>query len=262
MTPRPLKDIRHFLLDMDGTLYLGGRLFPQTPALLETLRGSGRTATFLTNNCSKDRAQYVEKLAKMGLDARPEQILTSGQAACDYLLARTAHRRLLLLGTASLEREFAEAGFTLTDEGVEAVVLGFDLTLTYEKVAAACRWIRRGAAFFATHPDVNVPTEEGYDPDCGAIAAMIVASTAVTPTVIGKPEKWMIEAAMGRLNASPAETAIVGDRLYTDMEMGFRAAVTTCLVLTGETKAADLAHAARRPDYVLEDVGRLAAALR
>jgi 4-nitrophenyl phosphatase len=262
MSTQPLKNIRHFLLDMDGTLYLGGRLLAATPAFLEMLRRTGRSATFFTNNCTRDAAGYVRKLAAMGVRVDAGQILTSGAATVDYVRTQTPHRRLYVMGTPSLLGEFSAAGFELTDERPDAVVLGFDLTLTYEKVARACRLIRRGVPFIATHPDVNVPTEDGFDPDCGAMTAMIVASTAVQPTVVGKPHRWMIDAAMRRLGARPDETAIVGDRLYTDMEMGFRAGITTCLVLTGETKAEDLAACPRRPDYVLADVGRITAALQ
>lgn len=137
------------------------------------------------------------------------------------------------------------------------MVLAFDLTLTYAKLRTACDLIRNGVPFVASHPDFTCPTVEGPIPDCGAMTAMITAATGVEPVVIGKPNRYMVDAALARLGARPEHTAIVGDRLYTDMEMGFRGGLRTVLVLSGEATEADLADARRRPDLVLPSVAHL-----
>ena len=149
------------------------------------------------------------------------------------------------------------AGLELDDREPEAVVLGFDLTLTYDKLRRACRFIGAGVPFVASHPDLTCPTEAGPVPDCGAMAALLTAATGVEPVVVGKPNRHMAEAALGRLGAAASQTAIVGDRLYTDMEMGFRSGLKTILVLSGETTEEMVAQAERKPDLVLPSVAEI-----
>ena len=252
-----LAPLRTFLLDMDGTLYLGERLLPGALEFLERLVATGRNRLFFTNNSSRDAGRYVEKLGKMGIQARPEEIITSGEATIDYLKTIAGVERVYPLGTESFEEEIRRGGLTVDDQSPQAVVLSFDLTLTYEKIRRGCDLIRKGAAFVATHPDLNCPSEEGPLPDCGAMAAMFTAATGVEPTVIGKPHRFMAEAALRRLGTTAAETAIVGDRLYTDMEMGFSAGLTTILVLSGETVREDLAGIGRQPTLVVDSVADL-----
>lgn len=246
-----------FLLDMDGTIYLGGRLFPGVPEFLERLRATGRRFLFFTNNSSQDAAGYAEKLTRLGIAVEPGQVLTSGEATVTYLREVAGARRIYLLGTPSLEGEMRAAGLELDDREPEAVVLGFDLTLTYDKLRRACHFIRAGVPFVASHPDLTCPTEAGPVPDCGAITALLTAATGVEPVVVGKPNHHMAGAALGRLGAAPSQTAIVGDRLYTDMEMGFRSGLKTILVLSGETSAEMVGHAERKPDLVLPSVAEL-----
>jgi HAD superfamily hydrolase (TIGR01457 family) len=242
---------------MDGTLYLGERLFEGVPAFLQRLRESRRRYLFFTNNSSRDAREYAKKLTRLGIAAAPEEVITSGEATVAYLIGDAGVRRAYVLGTASFEREVASGGIELDSRQPQAVVLGFDLTLTYEKISTACRFIRAGVPFVATHPDLNCPTEEGPIPDCGAMTAMITAATGVEPVVIGKPNRYMVDAALARLGGKPENTAIVGDRLYTDMEMGYRGGLRTVLVLSGETTEADLAAAPRKPDLVIPSVSAL-----
>jgi len=258
---RPLCELRAFLMDMDGTTYLGHRLLPGARAFFRLLDRSGIPYLFFTNNSSKDRRLYQDKLRGMGLEVSADQIITSGEATALYLAARTPYRRLYVLGTPSLEQEFRDAGFTLAESRADAVVLGFDLTLTYAKLERACALIRGGAPFIATHPDKVCPTERGPIPDCGSMAALITRATGVRPAVVvGKPNRPMVAMALRKLGAGfrARDVAIVGDRLYTDMRMGRRAGLTTILVLTGETKRADLARTRLRPDYVFESIRELA----
>ncbi|HNX27394.1 MAG TPA: HAD-IIA family hydrolase [Phycisphaerae bacterium] len=258
-----LDKIRNFLLDMDGTLYLGGRLFEATPAFLAAIHDSGRKLLFLTNNSSRSTFEYHQKLNDMGLAACEDEIFTSTRATMIYLKNHTVYRKLYLLAVPTVEEEFRQNGFDVTDESPDAVVLCFDRTLTYDKLRKACELIMRGTPYIATHPDLVCPTENLPIPDAGSIIELIRAATGgAIPKIIGKPNSEMIDSAMEKLAATPADTAIVGDRIYTDMEMGFRAGLTTVLVLSGEAKREHLDSLARQPDYVVESVGDLTEILR
>lgn len=244
---------RIFALDMDGTIYLGQTLFPFTPAFLAGLNARGKDFIFLTNNSSKSPEDYQQKLARMGLEVSLDTIYTSGQATIEYLLPRSRRRAIYLLGTPELARQFEAAGFRFETENPEFVVLGFDKTFTYEKLDLACRLVRRGVPFVATHPDFNCPLEGGQmEPDCGALAAAITAATGVTPKVMGKPHPEMLKGLLRRLNAQKEDLALVGDRLMTDIQMGQNFGIFTILVLTGEARRADLVHSAVQPDLVVE----------
>jgi len=259
---KALADIRLFLLDMDGTVYLGNRLLPGSLDFLGYLAATGRDHLFLTNNSSRSTDYYAQKLTKLGWPAKPEEILTAGEATALYLEGENPAARIFLLGTPDLENEFAMHGFVLTDERPDYVVLGFDMTLTYDKLVRACDLIRAGVPFIATHPDINCPTETGYIPDCGAMIALISASTGIIPKVIGKPNREIIDAMFRKKPVRRAQVAMVGDRLYTDIVMGHNAGIASVLVLSGETKAADVASATSKPDYVVAGLAELHAMLR
>ncbi len=258
-----LREIRCFMLDMDGTVYLGDRLLPGALAFQRYLAQTGREAVFVTNNSSNSAAHYAEKLSRLGWTAMPEAILTAGQATAYYLRAcRPPAPKVFLLGTPALAAEMTALGVQLTATAPDYVVLGFDMTLTYEKLVQACRFLRAGVPFVATHPDINCPTESGYIPDCGAMTALLQASTGVAPKVIGKPNPEMIEAMLQKKPQTPkAQLAMVGDRLYTDIAMGKAAAIASILVLSGETQPGDLRQSAVQPDFVFADLGALAQAL-
>ena len=246
-----------FLLDMDGTVYLGNRLLPGSLRFLHYLAETGREHLFLTNNSSRSATYYAEKMTRLGWPARPEEVLTAGEATALYLTGEKPASRVFLLGTPDLEHEFVSHGFELTDEKPDYVVLGFDMTLTYEKLVQACYLIRSGVPFIATHPDINCPTETGYIPDCGAMTALITASTGVAPKIIGKPNREIIDAMFRKRPFAREKVAMVGDRLYTDIVMGYNAGVKTVLVLSGEAKLEDIPDAAVKPDYVMKDLGAL-----
>lgn len=248
-----MKHIKNFLLDMDGTLYLGDHIFECTSDFLNGLSSAGRRYLFLTNNSSRSVKEYLGKLDGMGLHAAYKDVFTSSLATMIYL-RKIGGQKIFLMACDSVEQEFLEAGFILNEDNPEYVVLCFDKTLTYQKLEAACNLIQRGAKFIATHPDNVCPTETLPIPDAGAMIKLIETATNVSPKVIGKPNVEMIESALSKLNAKPEETAIVGDRIYTDMEMGFRAGLTTVLVLSGEASIEDVQNAARKPDYVLDSV--------
>jgi HAD superfamily hydrolase (TIGR01457 family) len=257
-----LSHIRCFVLDMDGTVYLGDRLLPGALEFFAYLRSTGRDFLFLTNNSSRHAESYAKKLAHLGIACQAGNILTSGEATASYLNTLKKNARVFLLGTPELEEEFRQQGFTLTEESPDFVVLGFDKTLTYAKVVTACDLIRARVPFVATHPDLNCPTESGYIPDCGAMTALISAATGVQPKVIGKPNREIIDMILRKKAYAPDQLAIVGDRLYTDMATGINAGICTVLVLSGETKLADLTAASLRPAYVCRDLAELTELLR
>ncbi|EGO61734.1 HAD-IIA family hydrolase [Acetonema longum] len=256
-----LREIKCFLLDMDGTFYLGDDILPGALDFMHYITATERDFLFLTNNSSRAAGYYAGKLSRMGWQAAPRDILTSGEATALYLKAEKPGARIYLLGTPALEAEFQDHGFTVTDRNPDYVVLGFDKTLTYEKLEKACAFIRNGISFIATHPDINCPTEDGYIPDCGAMIELIKASTGATPRIIGKPNPAIVAALLRRKPYRPEELAMVGDRLYTDIATGKNAGITSILVLSGETKAEDLARSNIRPDYVFESLGALKSAL-
>jgi len=256
-----IRGLKCFLLDMDGTIYLGDKLLPRAKEFIDYLKLSGRSFLFMTNNSSKDRYSYVEKLAKLGIACLPDDILTSGEATCIYLKSLKPAARVYLLGTPFLEREFCEWGFELTAENPDFVVLGFDQTLTYEKLSTACTLIRNGVPFVATHPDFNCPTETGYIPDTGAMIELIKASTGIAPKVIGKPNEEIIRSAFQKRKFALAEYTVVGDRLYTDIAAGNNAGICSILVLSGESTLEDVEKSAVQPVVVAKNVAEILACL-
>lgn len=253
-----LKEKDTFLLDMDGTIFLGNELIDGASDFLDTLKQNGKRYIFLTNNSSKNRMAYVDKLRNLGLDVTAEDIFTSGEATTRYLKNRHEGARIYLLGTPSLEEEFIREGFQLVSgrgEKVDFVVLGFDTTLTYEKVWIACEYIAAGVEYIATHPDFVCPLPGGaFMPDAGAMAAMIEASTGKKPFVIGKPNKAVVESIALKYALNQNEMVMVGDRLYTDVQTGINAGITSILVYSGETKPEDYEKSTICADFVFPSV--------
>lgn len=253
-----LDNIRLFLLDMDGTFYLGNKLIEGSLEFIDCLKRTGRDYLFLTNNSSHSAAYYVEKLARMGLDTDRDHVMTSGEATCEKIKELYPGRRCFVLGNEFLLEEFREAGIRVDMEAPEVVVVGFDTTLTYEKLRAVCDFLRAGLPYVATHPDFNCPTETGFMPDIGAIMAFIEASTGRQPElIVGKPHTGIVEAVLRRTGRGIRELAVVGDRLYTDIEVGVRSGMSSILVLSGETTPAMLAASSTVPDLVVPSLKEL-----
>ncbi len=256
-----VKNIRLFLLDMDGTFYLDDHLLPGAKELLELEKQGGFSTLFLTNNSSRSTLDYVARLAKLGVEVPPEKILTSGEASIRYMNRENWPRRILLIGTPSLEQQFADAGFVLTEDAPEAVVLGFDTTLTYHKLTALCNALRAGLPYLATHPDFNCPVQGGYIPDIGAMIAFAEAATGRRPdVVIGKPNAGIAEAAAERCGVPLGAIAMVGDRLYTDIALG-ACGVKTVFVLSGEGTVEELPQYEVQPDWIFDNMQGLVDAL-
>lgn len=265
ISPRPRTDLtglRHFLLDMDGTVYLGPNLLEGAAEFVDYLKSSGRRFLFFTNNSSHDADEYRVKLDGLGIRVRRNDILTSGEATIRYLLTQTPHRRVYVVGMPSFEEEARAAGLELTDNRPDAVVLAFDRSLTYEKLKKASLFLAAGLPYYATNPDKVCPTEYGYIPDCAAMAALLETATGRMPHYIGKPNPDMARLGMEKIGGTADTTVMVGDRLYTDMAMARAAGIRGALVLSGEATAATLSESAERPDYVFPHLGGFLAALR
>jgi NagD protein len=254
-----LSRVRHAVLDMDGTLYRGTRLFATTLPFLECLRNLGIGRTFLTNNTSRSKADYVAKLQELGMEARATEIYTPAESTIAYLRSRLPQAKAIaLVGTPSLAQEFTDAGFAMNWDSPDAVVVGFDTTLTYERLCRAAYWVSAGLPFLATHPDLVCPTDEPTVlVDCGSLCACLTAATGRRPMVFGKPNPSILLELSDRLHVAREQMLMVGDRIYTDMKMAREAGVPAVLVLTGETTAEDAASLPHPPDLTVADIGQL-----
>lgn len=249
-----LSEIKLFTLDMDGTIYLDETPLDGAIDFCEKLYEKDMLCYF-TNNSSKNPMDYVAKLNKIGFPAERRHIITSGDVTIAYLNKYHKGQSVFLLGTKALEESFVQGGINLSDDA-EIVVVGFDMTLTYEKLERACTLIRNGAKFYSTHPDVNCPTKDGFIPDSGAICAAIELSTGVKPRFFGKPCAETVEMLELRSGLSRDNICMVGDRLYTDIALGKKNNMLSILVMTGETtkEMLDEAEADNVPDLVFEKI--------
>ncbi len=255
-----IKNINLFLFDMDGTLYLGDRLYDFTKELLEKIRMAGKRYLFMTNNSSKSVADYVKKLAKLGIEATEDDFITSSQATAYYLKLHHKDARLYVCGTNSLKEELRKEGFVVTEvlEEVDCIVMGFDTELTFKKLEDVSRLLlTRELPYIATNPDYVCPTEFGSVPDCGSVCDMIYNAAKKRPVVIGKPTALMPELAMEKYGYKQCETAVIGDRIYTDIKSGLNAGTAAILVLSGETTREILEASEEKPHLVLEDCSEI-----
>lgn len=252
---KPLSSIKNLIIDVDGVLYRGRRPLPGAKEFLHHLEERETAYILVTNNSTRTPEEYVAVLKEMGIEVVPERILTSALATADYLgnlLPKGA--RLYLIGEGGVYSALAAQGFEFGERDVEAVVVGMDRQLTYEKLKTATIAIRQGARFVGTNPDKSFPAEEAIVPGAGAILAAIEAATDVKPTVIGKPEPILFQLALQRMGGTEKETAVIGDRLETDILGGEKCGLTTVLVLTGISQQQDLEASDIKPDYVFQDL--------
>lgn len=253
-----LKSIRCFVLDMDGTIYLGDRLFPFTKGFLKKAETVGKKVIFFTNNSSRSGTDYVEKLSRMGIRVAPERMLTSGQVTAAYLRREYPGKGVFVQGTPALRRELEEQGVPLEEEHPQVVVLGFDTTLEYDRLRKTCDLVRAGLPYLGANPDLNCPVEGGWMPDCGSIARLIEGSTGRSPLFVGKPAGETLRFLLERTGCREEELAVVGDRLYTDIALTQGTAALSILVMTGETTPEMLRHSEIQPTITaasLEEIG-------
>ena len=256
-----VKRTKLYLFDMDGTLYLGDRLYDFTKELLSEIRRTGGKYLFLTNNSSNSVADLVQKLGRLGITATSADFLTSSQATAYYLKKHHPGKKLYVCGTRSLIAELESEGFeTTTNIGeTECVVMGFDTELTFQKLWDVSKILltKKDIPYIATNPDLVCPTEFGSVPDCGSVCIGIKNATGREPVVIGKPSPLMPELAMAKWGYTKEQTAVIGDRIYTDVKSGLNAGVTGILVLSGESTLQTLEESPDKPHLVLENAGQL-----
>lgn len=256
MNSENIKNVKLYLFDMDGTLYLGSRLYPFTKELLTTIRENGAQYLFITNNSSKSVADYVKKLESMGIDACYDDFYTSSQATAYYLKKHHNGKTLYVCGTESLKTELRSNGFEITEDldKTECIVMGFDTELTFKKLHDVSKLLltRENIPYIATNPDYVCPTEFGSVPDCGSVCDMLYNVSKRRPIFIGKPEPLMPQLAMEKMGVEPSQTCVVGDRIYTDIKSGINAGTVTVLVLSGETTKEILDESPDKPDFVMD----------
>lgn len=252
-----LKQIKCFIIDLDGTFYLGNKILDGSIEFLHELERHRIEFKFFTNNSSKNSKFYINKIKKMGYDVSDDMMLISNQVIINYIKKNMRNSRVFILGNDYLKDDFMEAGITLDNIDPDVVVVGFDTSLIYENICKACKFIRNGAKFLAVNPDFNCPTEDGFIPDCGSICSMITASTGVVPEFFGKPSNHTLKYILENTKFKEKEIAFLGDRLYTDIAIGENNNSVTILVLSGETKFEDLVKSKIQPTLIFNSLSNL-----
>ncbi len=250
---------RGWLLDLDGTVYLGERLIPGADTAIAALRAAGRRVAFLSNKPLQTRAEYAAKLTRLGVPASPDDVINSSLVLARYLRDRDPGAPVFVIGEPPMLEEMRAHGFEVRpDERVRWVVIAFDRTFDYAKLNIALQAVKQGARLIATNPDRTCPVEGGEIPDCaGMIAAVEAVTDKKVEVIVGKPSPIILEVALAALGVPAGEAVIVGDRIETDMVMGRRLGLGTMLVLSGVTRADDPRIAAIAPDHVIRSIGDL-----
>ncbi len=264
-----MKNIKNLILDMDGVIWRGTTLMPGFVNFFEILRRLDINFVMATNNASSVATEYVAKFAKYGVEIGIENVVTSGEATADYLKEKYGKKveetAVYVVGSPTLKQAIADRGFQLVPfnglevaEQVDAVVVGFHREATYKTLAIGSLYVHKGATFIGTNPDQSFPSEIGPLPGAGSLQAVIHTATGIAPTVIGKPGPIMFEQAMARLGGTQENTAMVGDRLSTDIAGGKAAGLRTIMVLSGISSRADMDAGDIKPDYIMDDITALA----
>lgn len=252
-----LDDIECVFLDLDGTIYLGGELISGAIDFLKRLKNKNIEYFFLSNNSSKSVDQYLEKLNSMKIPAKKEDIILSTHDLIAWLKINNISQTFLV-GTVGMQEMLEKENINTRSENPEYVVLGYDTEINYDKLSQASYHLHNGVKLVASHPDMVCPSPLGGLPDNGAFMALFEATTGVKPThICGKPNPQMILHKISELGLLPEKCAMVGDRLYTDMEMAKKAKVKAILVLSGEATKEDLELYSHEPDLVVDSIDEL-----
>ena len=242
---------------MDGTIYLSEQLFDGTIDFLNYVKRIGGRYLFLTNNSSRGTDAYIAKMKRLGIEAFPEDFLTSADAAVDYFRQNPSEGNIYVCGTESLKGQLRAAGLrvsdTLTDE-ISVLLLGYDTELTYRKLEDSCILLGRGVDYIATHPDLVCPTWYGSAPDCGSVIEMLHTATGRRPLVIGKPQPEMVRLALERTGLAEKDACLIGDRVYTDIACGVNAGIDTVFVLSGEGVPSDIEKYHVQPTWIMQNI--------
>jgi len=258
-----LQKLRGLIIDMDGVLWQADTPLPGLQEFFHVLKQQQIKFVLATNNNTQTPEGFVQKARKFGIEVQPEQVVTAAIATVHYLrLTYPAGSRIYVIGEAALKGLISEAGFTVADTDVCAVVATMDRQLTYEMLKRATLLIRAGADFIGPNPDAAYPTLEGLVPGGGAVLAAVATASGRQPIIMGKPENWIFKIALERMQLGVEETASLGDRLETDIAGGQRMRLKTILVLSGVTTAADLATSQIHPTWAFTGIEELACALK
>jgi HAD superfamily hydrolase (TIGR01450 family) len=244
-------------LDMDGTIYLGEKLIQGTERFLSSLKKNGIKYYYLSNNSSRSKSDYVSKLDHLGIPSNTEEIILSTDGVIDFLNGKKIDKTYVV-GTQSMKDMFTQAGIEVESQNPTYVILGFDTELNYKKIKTAALFLQKDIPMLATHKDLVCPTQDGPIPDVGALLALFEKATGKMPVkVFGKPNKEMLGSIIKRHKATADELVIIGDRIYTDMEMANNIGCDFILVLSGETQKEDVARLKIQPALVVDNIGQL-----
>lgn len=255
----PILKKEGFIFDFDGTIWMGGRVLPGVVEAIQSLRAMGKQPIYLTNNSSKSRHEYFQRLQSLGLCDDPKEIVMSTDTVTTYLTTH-GYSEAYIMGTPAMREMCAEGGVTHQEDPMKApiAVIGFDRTSTAEKLTTVARMVARGVPYIVAHPDPFCPSDEGPIVDCGAYYACIRTTTGKDAlTVLGKPSAKMIEEVERRFPIDRSKMVVLGDRLYTDIALGREAGVDTILVLTGENTLDDVVTSSEAPTWILPSVADL-----
>ncbi|MFO8037238.1 MAG: HAD-IIA family hydrolase [Anaerolineales bacterium] len=261
MNQKWVEDLKGIILDMDGVLWKGSQPLADLPSVFDRVSNRGWKVLGMTNNSTRTPAHYLAKLKSFGVDLEPWQVINSSEATAEHL--KEMHPQggyVYAVGERGLLNALSDAGFSsLAEEDREplAVVAGMDRELTYRKIERAARYIRKGIPFIGTNPDKTYPTPNGLAPGAGVVLAAIEAASGISPQIMGKPNRRMYQAALKRLNCSPEEVLVVGDRLETDILGAHHIGCRSGLVLSGVSSWEDLEGWSPKPDLVADDVESL-----
>jgi HAD superfamily hydrolase (TIGR01450 family) len=252
---RTLRTKKIVFLDLDGTVYLGNRLIEGADRFLKDLQQRHIAHYFLSNNSSRSKKDYVTKLSSLGIEAETDQIILSTDGVIEYLRDLQI-QSVFVVGTQSMKSMFHEAGINPESSQPEYVVLGFDTELTYQKLKEAALFVQNNTKLIATHCDLVCPTPDGPIPDAGSFLALFKKATGKKPfRIFGKPNPEMIAHVLKRHNIKPQEAVMIGDRIYTDMELARRTGCDFILVLSGETQPNDVKNLDLKPELVVNTLG-------
>jgi NagD protein len=246
--------LKAFIIDMDGVVYHGDRLLPGAAELVAWLRKSGKRFLFLTNSSERSPAELSQKLARLGIEVEGEHFYTSALATASFLAAQKPGGSAYVIGEPGLTNALYDAGYSMNNVNPDYVVVGESRAYSLEAIERAVRLVMGGARLVGTNPDLSGPSEGGLVPACGALVAPIELTTGKKAYFVGKPNPLMMRHALKRLGATREETAIVGDRMDTDIIAGVEAEIETILVLSGVTSREEIARFSYAPRHVLEGV--------
>lgn len=255
-----LKDIRAMMIDIDGTLLRGNLALPGLVEFFDFLNQHGIQFQVASNNATKTLSAYHQKISAFGAQLSLENVLTCSTVTALYLQEKYPGGKVFMIGQSGLEEALTQAGMQIISGlsgEVDAVVVGGDYSLTYEKLKYASLHIQRGAEFIGTNPDLLYPTDEGLVPECGMTLVALETATQIKPVIMGKPNRFMFDLGMKKMGVQPHETAMLGDRLETDIQGGQIAGMKTILVETGVDNQSSIVNKGIQPDLVVQDLPEL-----